>query len=107
MEGYLGEFLVHLPDSEFSDYTSIDWAIYFIEMYGQIDGEHHKAWVLDQVARILMETPVIVNEARWTGGEKEYRVRVDWPSNEYIEWAKEMRGSPETVEYSYDEGTPP
>ena len=28
-------------------------AIAFAIQYGQIDGEHHKAWVIDQMVRIL------------------------------------------------------
>lgn len=28
-------------------------AMAIIERYGQYDGDHHKLWVLDQVARIL------------------------------------------------------
>lgn len=31
----------------------IEKAMSFIEQYGQIDGDHHKTWVLDQVARAL------------------------------------------------------
>ena len=31
----------------------IQQAMELIERYGQIDGDHHKAWVLDQVARVL------------------------------------------------------
>ncbi len=31
----------------------IDKALGMILQYGQIDGSHHKAWVLDQVVRIL------------------------------------------------------
>jgi hypothetical protein len=23
--------------------------------YGQIDGDHHKAWVIDQIARLILE----------------------------------------------------
>jgi hypothetical protein len=33
--------------------TRIDAALTFIEMYGGVDGAHHKQWVLDQVARAL------------------------------------------------------
>lgn len=29
-------------------------AMKIIEQYGWIDGDHHKKWVLDQVARILL-----------------------------------------------------
>ena len=64
MKGYLGEFSVELENTIFKSFTPADWALYFIAMYGQIDGAHHKQWVLDQVARILNGTTVIVKIAR-------------------------------------------
>lgn len=36
MEGYLGEKVVDVKDTEFKDYTPTDWALYFIFQYGQI-----------------------------------------------------------------------
>ena len=30
-------------------------AMEVIMRYGQIDGDHHKAWVIDQVSRILLD----------------------------------------------------
>lgn len=33
--------------------SRIDEALNFIYSYGQTDGEHHKAWVIDQVVRAL------------------------------------------------------
>ena len=32
----------------------IEQAMKLIEQYGHVDGEHHKQWLLDQVARVLM-----------------------------------------------------
>jgi len=29
------------------------WALDLAVRYGQIDGDHHKAWVIDQVVRLL------------------------------------------------------
>lgn len=52
---YLGEKLVPGEDSPFDGYSAQDWAMYFIEHYGQIDGDHHKQWVIDQVARTTHE----------------------------------------------------
>ena len=34
--------------------TEIQTAMRIIEDFGGIDGEHHKAWVIDQVARALL-----------------------------------------------------
>lgn len=61
-------------------------AMEYISMYGYIDGDHHKQWALDQVARILLGTPVVVTEARWSSGHKELRYRTGEPSPEYLEW---------------------
>ena len=38
MEGYLGETKYDIADSIYHDYTPADWAMLYIESYGQIDG---------------------------------------------------------------------
>jgi hypothetical protein len=55
MEGYLGEF--NLPDSknELLTFTPNDWALYWIESYGQIDGEHHKMAMTPDSFRAALE----------------------------------------------------
>lgn len=110
MAKYLGETPVDVKTHpEFKNYTPTDWAMYFIERYGQFDGGHHKQWVLDQVVRILKGTPVEVKLAKWADGEENYRVStVDEPSEEYKQWVIDMKNGedgPET--YGYDEGCPP
>jgi hypothetical protein len=108
MEGYLGESLVLISETPFRNFKREDWAMYFIERYGQIDGDHHKLWVLDQVARILKGTKIIVKLAKWSNGEEEYRVWLSKPSNRYKKWVIEMKAGedgPET--YGYDEGIAP
>lgn len=111
--GYLGEFEVDLATTEYKDFKPADWAMAYIERYGQIDGDHHKAWVLDQVARILKGTPVLVKEARWhpEGGEitTEYRFKTGEPSAAYEAWVQEMLGEEDDGEheYDYDVGIPP
>jgi hypothetical protein len=63
----------------------IDKAMDLISQYGQIDGSHHKAWVLDQVARILK-------------------------AGNYEDWVKKMLGEIDEegdTEYEYDEGICP
>lgn len=101
MEGYLGEFDVDLDKSPFKGYTPFDWAMYFIERYGQIDGERNKSWVLDQVARIYNETQPIVKIARWTNGYTEYRVQLGEPPEKYHSWVDKMKGDEGFYEY-YD-----
>lgn len=78
------------------------WCLSFISRYGQIKEAHHKAWVLDQCARILHGTPVVLKHAKWKNGEEEYRFCTDEPSQRYLHWAKVME-----EEGGYDEGITP
>jgi hypothetical protein len=112
MQGFLGETSVDVATHpEFSKYGPDDWALYYIELYGQTDGEHHKAWVLDQVARILQGTPVIVTEAFWDNGQSEYRMKTGEPSSDYLAWVINMRGEynekDDEYEYNYDKDIAP
>jgi hypothetical protein len=99
MKGYLGNFEVAVD----SDKTPQQWALDWIARCGGHDGEHHKDWVLDQVARILHGTPVIVEEARWDNGHTELRYSTGEPTKAYYEWVKEIKSGedgPETYDYS-------
>lgn len=112
MAKYLGDVLVDIQSHpEFAEYTEKDWAMYFIHRYSGIDGGHHKDWLIDQVARILKGTPVIVEKASWDNGESEYRVTTGTPSPEYEVWVQEMLGEydeeNEEYEYTYDVGIAP
>jgi hypothetical protein len=111
MEGYLGETPVDVAtDPAYAGWEPRDWALLYITRYGQIGGDHHKAWVLDQVARILQGTPVIVTEARWANGETERRVRTGEPTENYTIWVEDMLGEDYgdgEREYTYDVGIPP
>lgn len=105
---FLGENIVDVSKTEWKNFTPANWAMMFIERYGQIDGDHHKTWVLDQVSRILNGTPIIVSLAKWEGGQEEYRFKTGTPSLEYLMWVEEMRfpdGGDE--EYGYEEGIAP
>jgi hypothetical protein len=108
MNGYLGEFPVDVTTHPtFSKYTPADWAMLFIGKYSGIDGDHHKTWVFDQVARILKGTPVVVVEARWDKPSSEYRFTVaDPPSEAYTEWVKQMT-SGVNEGYDWDTGITP
>lgn len=108
MAEYLGETLVKQEDTEFKDYDENAWAMYFLERYGGYDGAHHKDWTLDQIARVLKGTPIIIKEAKWDNGHTEYRVNTGEPSKDYIDWVAEMRdGEDGEFTYSYDEGIAP
>ena len=108
---YLGEELIDITTHpDFKNYSTADFAMVFIERYGHIDGDHHKMWVMDQVARILKGTPVIVKLAKWSNGHEEYRYQVsEETSDAYNEWRVEMLGEFKDgeYEYDYDEGISP
>lgn len=59
-------------------------ALQLIYSYGQTDGSHHKAWVIDEVVRALM-------------GE------------DYSDWIRDYEGDPEDYDnyYSWDVGIAP
>jgi hypothetical protein len=63
-------------------------AMEIIAQYGDIDGAHHKQWVLDQVVRVLV-------------GDEEH----------YQQWLTEYRGDYDPkwggYEYDWDEGIAP
>lgn len=110
-ETYLGEFPIDLCDCNprYDKFTPADWALHYIFQYGQIDGDHHKAWVLDQVARILSGATVEVRVARWTDHPDEYRFYVLDDSDEYHQWVEEYEERDEDGEpqYNYDVGIAP
>ena len=104
---YLGEFPVDVSTHPtYSKCTPADWAMVFLEKYSGIDGDHHKTWVFDQIARILKGTPVKVVQARWTDHAPEDRFNVSHPSEEYKEWVVSMT-SGVNAGYNWDEGIAP
>lgn len=111
MREYLGTTPIVVEQHPvYSKYTPVDWAMLWVEKYGQFDGSHHKAWVIDQVARILKGTPVIVELAAWSGGLTEERFYLDEPTEQYKDWVIAMLGElteDGEYEYSYDEGIAP
>lgn len=111
MQGYLGELECKtLIGTPFENFKADDWAMKYIEMYGGIDGVHHKQWVLDQVARILKGTPVVVVLAAWENGHTEYRFQTESPNKKYQDWVEEMKAfdtESGEYQYDYDEGVAP
>lgn len=108
MEGYLGEKVVPVEQTPFAGYEVADWTMYFIERYGQIDGDHHKGWVLDQVARLHKGVKPIIALAEWANGHQEWRVSLGCETDCYKKWVKDMKDGedgPET--YDYDPGIAP
>lgn len=111
MQNYLGEIEVDVKDTPYAKYKPSDWVLLYLFKYSQIDGSHHKQWLLDQTARILNGTKIVIKLAKWSNGEEEYRFSLAEPSKKYLKWVQEYCGEydeeEECYEYDYDEGTPP
>lgn len=105
---YIGSKRVDVKDTPFKDYTPTDWALEYITRYGGKDSRHHKAWVIDQVARILNGCNIIVEMHEWSDCEPEYRFYTDEPSQQYKDWVAKLKDGedgPDT--YGYDKGIAP
>lgn len=101
---YLGEFPIDPNETFLSKISRQQLALHFIFKYGQIDGGHHKAWVLDQVSRILNGAEILnCREAKWADGYKELRFEIG-SSRAYEEWVERYKNDDE---YDYDEGIAP
>lgn len=110
MAKYLGETPVLQEESPYAGFGPKEWALAYITAYGGIDGDHHKAWVLDQVAHILHGTPIHIKLAKWDNGTEEYRFNTGKPSEEYHQWVKDICEVDEVTgeaEYDYNEGIAP
>ena len=108
MESYLGETILDIHKTKYVMYTQQDWVMMWIERYSGIDGTHHKDWLIDQIARILKGTKIIIKLAKWSNGHEEERFTLDKPTQEYQKWVEEMcDGEDGANTYSYDAGIAP
>jgi len=101
---YLGEEELKIQDTVFRDYTPQDWVMYYIESYGQTDGDHHKAWLLDQIARIIKGARIIITVDKWDNEVEVINVDIGEPTPEYWQWIKEVKSGedgPETYSYKF------
>jgi hypothetical protein len=101
MKGYLGETKLEISKTKYTMYSKQDWSLHWIEMYGGIDGSHHKDWVIDQIARILKGTEVTLKITKWEDGTINERFNLEEPPQEYWDWVKEVKNG-EDGEDSYD-----
>lgn len=114
MPKYLGSVPVHQDETPYAGFTTEQMALQVIGDYGQFDGSHHKAWALDQAARVLNGSPITFFKRSWDNGHEEYGYSIG-ESEEYTAWVKKMRGAsvvdeedPEiTHEYEYYVGIAP
>lgn len=92
MAKFLGEkIIINTMGTPYEKYQPADWAMEYINAYGGIDGEHHKAWVLDQVARILKGTHVLLSLAKWDDGNEEYRFQTGRPTLSYLTYVAKVK----------------
>jgi len=89
------------------DPTRIKNALEFAVKYGGIDGDHHKAWVIDQMVRALTGCPMVtVNDVDCNGVPYSYEDQGE--SGEYLLLvADAMDGDEGPNTYDWDTGTAP
>lgn len=85
----------------------IEKALDIICSYGDIDGDDHKDWVMDQVTRVLTDCPDIEREAVSCKGEK-YKYIELGESEEYKKLVSDScRGEDGENTYFWSVGSPP
>ena len=82
---YQGEIVVDVKDTKFSNYTNEDWIVHWVEYYN-CDGAHHKEDLLMDIVRIIKGCKVIVKQASWSDGFKEYRFELSEDTETFTEW---------------------
>lgn len=70
----------------------IERALKLAVKYGGIDGDHHKAWVIDQMVRELTGCPTVrrMSPCSWADGRK-HRTSGLGESKEYLELVRKAR----------------
>lgn len=76
--------------------------------YGQIDGDHHKMWTLDQMVRALTGCPMVMVTKKDCRGVP-YTFEAQGESEEYLAFVKEHNNDDEDGPgtYEWDIGIPP
>ena len=90
-----------------NDRERVRQALALASQYGGIDGEHHKAWVIDQIVRVLTDCPTIKKQLL-DCNKRPYTADVLGESEEYKKFVQEQKAGedgPET--YEWDEGIAP
>lgn len=83
----------------------ISKALMYAVRYGGIEGDHHKAWVIDQMVRALTGCPMVVEQATDANG-KPYTYETQGKSDEYLKLVAYARGDGPDP-YDWDEGIAP
>ena len=80
----------------------IEEALKVVTQYGGTDGDHHKAWVIDQMVRALTGCPMVEKSKIDVGGFA-YTYLTRGESEEYVGFVKgycEGEDGPETYEWN-------
>ncbi len=110
MNGYLGETIIDIKDSEFKNYCASDWVLWYMQSYGGFYDSHHKDWLLDQIARLSNRMVPKISLAKWDNGHQEYRITLHnvKETEQYINWVAECkRGEDGPDTYNYNIGITP
>jgi len=67
--------------------SKINKALDFAYCYGQIDGDHHKEWVIDQMVRALTGCPVVTASSSDANG-KNFEYETQGESEEYQDFLR-------------------
>ena len=84
-----------------SDAERIADALGVIGQYGQTDGGHHKAWVLDQATRLLLGCKLEIVTLTDSQG-RPFEAEVVGSNAAYRDWVRDIcagEDGPETYEY--------
>lgn len=77
-------------------------------MYSGIDSSHHKDWLIDQIARIIKGTNIIIKKHIYNDNNEEFWFDLNEPPQEYWDWVEDMKnGEYESNTYSYEFGIAP
>jgi hypothetical protein len=76
-----------------------------LDQASNVDGAHHKQWIIDQMVRALTGCPIVER----TSDDGSYTYETQGESEEYLAWCREYEGDEDDEEnyYEWDEGIAP
>jgi hypothetical protein len=77
-----------------------------LELASNVDGAHHKQWIIDQMVRALTGCPLVERQSR----DGSYTYETQGESEEYLAWRRAYEGDEDEDgdhEYEWDEGIAP
>jgi hypothetical protein len=97
--------MTETPNSPYKDLQMrVARALELADLYGNIDGGHHRKWVIDQMVRTLCGCPV-VKISMEDGNGHAYELEALGENEQYCAFVEEYEG--EEGEYEWELGTPP